>query len=185
MTVEGISSLQNACEREHRSQFWMAHSDFWLSRGRSQEAKVWHLLRAWTCAFSSLSLSFGKEKNGPSHCIWSRPAPLAWARTMKQSVGQLWKRQTRSLNGQDWDIQQRKEWWWHYVRVLFKDLWTAVTHFLSLISKVDELIGQMDSCSKERRGQEFGFDQLSKREAKIILASSKYIKQVYIGRKRI
>lgn len=56
---------------------------------------------------------------------------------------------------------------------------------MSLISKVDEVIGQMDSCSKERREQEFGFDQLSKREAKIILASSKYIKEVYIGRKWI
>jgi len=56
---------------------------------------------------------------------------------------------------------------------------------LSLISKVDELIGQMDSCSKERRGQEFGFDQLSKRGAKIVLAASKYTKEVDIGRKRI
>lgn len=70
----------------------------------------------------------------------------------------------------------------HDVRVLFKDLWSAVTQFLSLISKVEEL---MDSCSKEGRGQEFVFDQLSKREAKIILPSSGYIKEVYIGRKRI
>lgn len=56
---------------------------------------------------------------------------------------------------------------------------------MSLVSKVDELIRQMDSCSKERRGQEFGFDQLSRREAKIILAFIKYIKEVYIGRKGI
>lgn len=39
----------------------MAHSDFWLSRAGSQEAKVWHLLRAWNCAFSSQPLIWEKR----------------------------------------------------------------------------------------------------------------------------
>lgn len=112
---------------------------------------VWHSQRAWNYAFNSLSLAFGK--NSPSRSMWNRSAPPRWARTVRQSVEQLWQRQMWSLGGQDWDIQQRGEQCWCCVGVLLKDLWTTVTHLLSLIFKIDELIRQMDSCSEERRGR--------------------------------
>lgn len=178
MTVERIISLQNAFEREHRSQFWMAHSDFWLSRARSQEAKVWHLLRAWNCAFSSRSMSlYLKQACSPGlHKDYETDWTECGAAVKKTNMILKWARLGYPA-----------------------EKGVVVTLCLGLTQRpldcsytfiVPHLQGgwtnwQMDSCSKEKKGQDFGLDQLSRREGKIIFDSRKYIKEVYVGKKMI
>lgn len=155
------------------------HGTQWLLGSAQLGAKckccqsVWHAQRAWNCAFSSLSLAFCE--NSPSRVTGSRPAHLDWARTVRLSVEQLGKRHVWSLCGLGWDILQREEQCWHYAGVSFHDFSCPSS-------------GRQTSCSGTwtatlQRGE--GEILSSKRGAKVILSSTKYIMEACIGKKRI